>query len=754
MLFSFLFALLAQSAEWQDWKAIGPFPVAADTSPVVVLEQPLPPEDLLVRIRRGGKIEPRGKMDAGDGTKVKWQDLPRAGNPLNLNRYLPTKGKAVGYLFRSFDYEGRAKLPVELTAGGAYKVWLNGEVITEVSMPVTLAGSVTELQLAAKPGRNTLLVKVVGGPGNWAFGIRTSFRWEKEVADLQPKIHSAIDRGVEYLLGQQLVDGSWEGYSDGEYPGGISPVVLYTLLKCGLGPDHPAVRRGLNQMSHLTFNKTYPAGFMLLALAATGDQQYKKRAQTIVDWLVDTLPPGEVYGYPGHPDISNHVIAVLALDAATQAFDIKIEAEVWQDILQGTMDYRAAEANVMLGDGSKAYEQGFTYRKGEASGSMTTAGITVVHLALKNLGNKASARMRKQCENAIDWALVWLGNHWKINGNPPNRSWHYFHLYGLERVGSLRDIGLIGGHPWYLEGAQYLVNNQSPKGTWAAGGGVGDLERDTSMGLLFLKRATAIAVTVEEVSNGEGQISTDAEAHPDVVLRATGDTPMTFWVADSRVIPKKTLFYTSEVGHEEVMELGKGQVLAGRPTLRFTFPRSGKWEVWAVLETAVGELQSPRLEVQVHRVLTPELLDASTHVQNNLLLKSKYSVKVSSQTDGTPPIRALDGKAGTAWLAKPEDQDPWILVTLEKPIRAQSILFTSAHTRIADQGKARPSKLLLIVNKRDLYEIDLPDRAVHKTDFGLPKKTKIKQLEVHIKALHNGELGQAPTGLAELEVLP
>ena len=754
MLLFLLCALLPQSAQWHDWKAIGPFPLAAETDVVAALEKPYEPEDLLTRIRRGADLDPRGKTDDGQGQRVQWKPLARAGHPVNLSRFMRSKGPAVGYLFRNFDFQGPGKLPIEINAAGSYRVWLNGELVAEQRRPVELSGSVLEMQLPTKPGQNNLLVKVVGKPGSWAFGLRTSFRWEKAVAELQPKIHTAIDRGVQSLLAQQLVDGSWENHSDGAYPGGVTPLMVYTLLKCGLGADHPAVRRGLLYLEQFKFDRTYSAGFMLMALAATGDKKNKKKAQGIAEWLVETLPPGNVYGYPGAPDISNHVVAVLGLSAASRTFDIEIEDEFWEDVLQGTLDYRALEESVVLQDGTKAYERGFTYRKGEASGSMTSAGITVVHLALAHLGSKAPSRLRKQSEVAIQSALVWLGNHWSVTNNPPNRSWHFFQLYGLERIGSLLEIGLIGGHPWYLEGAQYLVKNQSDKGTWGGGGSMTANEISTCMGLLFLKRATAMAITVKDSPNEVVQFGTNAKSNPDVVLKASGDTPMTFWVADSRVAPTKTAFFASEMGQEEVLELGFGQVLSGRPTMRFTFPRSGKWQVWCELETPAGQMESPKLEVQVHRVLTPEMLDAATHWKRNLLLQNKWNAKCSSARDGSKVEFAMDGKAGSFWKSKKEDLDPWLFLELEKGVRAQSIWLTSPHTRTAAQGTMRPSKLLVIVNKRDTYEVDLPDRAMHKTELVLPKKTKIKQLEIHIKALHFGELGQAESGLAEIEILP
>ena len=44
--------------------------------------------------------------------------------------------------------------------------------------------------------------------------------------------------------------------------------------------------------------------------------------------------------------------------------------------------------------------------------------------------------------------------------------WHYYYLYGLERVGRLSARRLIGEHDWYREGAEYLVRQQQESGYW------------------------------------------------------------------------------------------------------------------------------------------------------------------------------------------------------------------------------------------------------------------------------------------------
>jgi hypothetical protein len=68
----------------------------------------------------------------------------------------------------------------------------------------------------------------------------------------------------------------------------------------------------------------------------------------------------------------------------------------------------------------------------------------------------------------------------------------YF-LWSLERVGVLYDLPLIGDKDWYRWGAEILVANQQPQGSWTNGGYAGaEPPIDTSLALLFLKRAILV----------------------------------------------------------------------------------------------------------------------------------------------------------------------------------------------------------------------------------------------------------------------
>jgi len=744
MLFAAICALsFAQQPDWSEWLSVGPFPSGP---PPVALDDEFPPEELLARFQRGGDPQVRGSIRTDSG-KLTWTELPAA-FPLNLARAQVTEGDAVSYLYRSFDVEDSKPLAVELLAAGSYRVWLNGGVVAEMQDPVVLASSTLELELRPRVGRNHLLIKVAGSRASRAFGMRQSFRWRREVAAMQSEIDGAIDAAAELLLDRQLIDGTWRMDNTDTYPTGITPLCVYALLKAGVSPEHHAIRRALEATSRYEFKRTYSAGFLVLALCATEQKQHKERVGEIVEWLVESLPPGKIYGYPGSPDMSNHVVAALAVNAAQRVYDIDVPKDYWEKVLEGTLALLGPEERVVSPDGGTIYERGFTYRHGEASGSMTSAGVTIVHLGLNNPSAKIPPRLRKAAENSIQPALTWLDNHWAIGTNPPARSWGFFHLYGLERIGSLMDLEVIGTHAWYLEGARWLIDNKAPNGSWGP-----DNETQTCMGILFLKRATSYAVTSEE--SGPLTKSYKTSSSDDVTLRASGDTPLTIWVAESRVEASKASFFASRVGHEEVLSLGNGKIIRGRPTLQTRFARSGRWEVWCELETAVGTLLSPRLEVTIRLVATPELLAAAASpLRNELLQAEDLSWRSSGKlNDSHPAAKVADGNFATEWLCEASDVDPWFMFEVPKGVRARQILLTANSASRVPQGATRPASARVIVNKREIFDVDFPTDPWEKAVLKLPKRMRVKQLEIHLTALRSGTLGAASAGLAEVELL-
>ena len=88
--------------------------------------------------------------------------------------------------------------------------------------------------------------------------------------------------------------------------------------------------------------------------------------------------------------------------------------------------------------------------------------------------------------------IAWLAKNFLVTNNPGRPDWfHYYYLYGLERAGMLSDTTKMGAHDWYLEGANLLLEQQQPDGSW--GGATPQYNYPswgTCFAVLFLKQAT------------------------------------------------------------------------------------------------------------------------------------------------------------------------------------------------------------------------------------------------------------------------
>src|SRR5262249_51636736 len=83
----------------------------------------------------------------------------------------------VYYLYRTIQSAGPAKLDVSLRADDYIRVWLNGEMLTEVDHKLDVGAPPTRLQLHLKEGENKLLVKVVNHQGE------CRFRYDQKLLD-------------------------------------------------------------------------------------------------------------------------------------------------------------------------------------------------------------------------------------------------------------------------------------------------------------------------------------------------------------------------------------------------------------------------------------------------------------------------------------------------------------------------------------------------------------------------------------------
>jgi hypothetical protein len=309
---------------------------------------------------------------------------------------------------------------------------------------------------------------------------------------------TAIDRGVEYLKRQQDPRGYWSDLN--LFAGGMTALSTLALLNSGVPPSDPAVQKALAYLRGLDSNKTYVVSLQTMVLAIAEPSSDLLKLQRNVRWLQDAqVTVGEYagsWGYQqgsGDGDNSNSQFAVLALHEAERA-GVTVEAIVWQR----AHDYWVRTQN---DDGSWGYKP----RVG-GTGSMTCAGIGALVITSGKLAASDAAVVGGdvQCcgaaanadQDALERGLAWLGRNFSVTGNPyPDADgnvsrWHYYYLYGLERVGRLSGRRLIGNRDWYREGAHHLVLEAKPpfQEFWAGDELESNRQLASALALLFLSK--------------------------------------------------------------------------------------------------------------------------------------------------------------------------------------------------------------------------------------------------------------------------
>ncbi len=344
------------------------------------------------------------------------------------------------------------------------------------------------------------------------------------------QVNSAIDKGVAWLRKQQRADGSWADRKG--FEGGQTALSLLALSASGVHADDPVMKKGFEHLLQQPLSKTYVVAVTVMALeSAYGHRdpaKYFRRPKampkavaqkmfTAVRWLVGKYNPAQNgWRYPeGGADHSHNQIVLLGLKAACRSgMGQLVPIEIWHKLLtrmldrqstrgplvqrlgarkggrQGSVEspYRGTRAGVP----ARGWDYGAPGAEGKVSGSMTTAGIATVALCRSELLRRRYRRydrsLDQRVRRSLEGGLAWLAHHWAVEKNPGEDGWHYYYLYGLERVGVFLDLYRIGTHAWYREGALYLIRNQTREGDW-------DDEERSAFALLFLKRASVPIIT-------------------------------------------------------------------------------------------------------------------------------------------------------------------------------------------------------------------------------------------------------------------
>lgn len=304
------------------------------------------------------------------------------------------------------------------------------------------------------------------------------------------QVRRSIDGGIQYLLTEQNQQrGDWNEFP--RYPGGVTALCTLALLNSGVEPSHPQIQKALGYLRKITLtpkSQTYSVALQTMALCAAQPRRDLIQIQNNVNWLESVQLAGGQWTYGkavAGGDNSNSQFAVLALHEAERV-GATVQPATWEKAA-------AYWKGCQNPGGSWGYQKGW-----DGIGSMTCAGIAATVICQGRV-DQASAKIDNglvQCcqpaeeDDSLERALTWLGNSFSVRRNPGHREWHFYYLYGLERVGRLTARRLIGEHDWYREGAEFLISQQDPfNHSWTAGGHAETRPHvATSLALLFLSK--------------------------------------------------------------------------------------------------------------------------------------------------------------------------------------------------------------------------------------------------------------------------
>ena len=313
-------------------------------------------------------------------------------------------------------------------------------------------------------------------------------------AALPAQVETAIDKGVGYLL-QHCVN---SGYCD--------ELIFYTLIKSRVKMPEATIENLLDNMLEKNLEKTYNVALLAMALSDLNANKYIGRITQCAEFLLagqsaagnwhygtpvskyvntPSLEPNSSAEAPGSTrsvkrvaikmprrrtetdyDNSCTQYAILGLRSCADA-GIEIPAPVWAD----------AEKHLLS---TQCSDGGWCYVGNAAGyGSMSAGGLG--SLAICKFYLNKEIKNDKNVKRGMDL----LAQNFTVRENPKYTTWHYYYLYTLERAGIFADTEQFGGNEWYPIGANYLINEQKPDGSWGL-----TPNQDTCFAILFLRRAT------------------------------------------------------------------------------------------------------------------------------------------------------------------------------------------------------------------------------------------------------------------------
>jgi len=753
-----------------EWRLLGPLPKNAATgihSPSVLVR----------RIQAGIPYSNLQQMHKGpEGMRIPWtqpdvasyllaQDA-KSSNPrsrismdtgkLEIASLLPLvvadpdyAKDATAYLYLPVFANAKNTIPVQCGGEGTINLWWNGKPLLSHKRPRQFNPESFQLDLEVMPGLNHLLVQVENHGKGWSFEMQAKRRIDN------PRIHRAIDLGVQYLLDRQSIDGSWPMH--GGYTNGVSALAVYTLIKSGVSTQHESVLKGLEHLRQQRADKTYAIALELMAFHAGGDPQDDDRIEKLAGDLVDWQMGNGLWGYGSntggwHGDLSNAQYAALGLRAAA-ANGVRIPDRTWRELAKGTLACSSGNlSSAPVTSGKQVTPAGFGYSISTGSSvtaSMTAAGVGTLAICRDHLIASANGSLLRKLDRSILAGIGWLGANWTLGNGIPN-NWNFYYVYGLERAGGLAETETFGEHEWYWEGASLLVNLQKDSGGW------GDIEQPVPdcFALLFLRRATG-KQAITNITKGNPALlqtdPTDGKLH----MRLSMRPPVSLWIdsttEDFDDIVRVIYWMKPPAGDWIRVEEFHERRFAIQPALT----QPGNWAIRADAVKQDGTILSSRtLEFEQKDGTTPERFAYVTEGEYNKAPAGSPRVTASSSLPLHPSKFLTDGRPETFWLCDSDDTAPFVDVRFKRPRKCESLKLVLAPVDPRQSPPTPKITLLEIQLDNDPPKvISLPGDLQQKAVLEFERTRKISRVRLRVLSLSNYRLGEnVSIGLAEIEL--
>lgn len=319
---------------------------------------------------------------------------------------------------------------------------------------------------------------------------------------LLAKVHVGIQKGLAYLVAGQQADGGWEAFGK-SHPAITALVIKALALDADYGPNHPAVRRGLESiLRHVQPDggiyvdgegmPNYHTSVALMALASMKDQTLTNRMKDAQQFLKklqwddgegheasSSWYGGAGYGNSKRPDLSNTQMMLEALHESGLSADDPVykKAMVFVSrcqMLAATNDQPFAR---------ESGEGGFVYSPANGGESKAGTEVEADRPRLRSYGSMTYSGFKSLLYAKVDRedarvkaAVDWIRRYYTMDHNPnmpaaQSREGLYYYYYVFARAmqawgeESIIDAGGLP-HPWRSELCEKLLSLQRDDGTW------------------------------------------------------------------------------------------------------------------------------------------------------------------------------------------------------------------------------------------------------------------------------------------------